>query len=378
MKILHLCTFYHRAMLFRQQMDGMSRRGHYVRAFNSAMRGEGIAEKFKPIMDDMVKHVECYQLLDAELYYPRQWKTEAALLHAYQITDFDLIHAHMLFNGGYTALRMKKRYGKPYVVSVRMADFTGHISIRAPYFKGFAKKILDNASGVLFLSNSSKKDLCRILLNEEQQAALEKKCVVIGNALEPYWSEHHAEPRSGKFDPSKELRLLAVAKIQPSKNLATAALAVEELQRRGYKASLTVIGEDQNHRELEKITSHPCVNYISFMGKEALCEQYAAHDIFLLPSRNETFGRVYAEAMTQGLPVLYSADQGFDGYFPEGEVGYAVQSGDPSDIADKVEKILKDYPAISARCVSGSSLFDEKIILDALERFYNNALTVNR
>ena len=69
MKILYLCTFYHRALLFRQQMDALIARGHDVRAFSSAEYGEGIAEKFKPIMDDRVKHFECWNRLDRIFFF---------------------------------------------------------------------------------------------------------------------------------------------------------------------------------------------------------------------------------------------------------------------------------------------------------------------
>jgi len=47
-----------------------------------------------------------------------------------------------------------------------------------------------------------------------------------------------------------------------------------------------------------------------------------------MPSITETFGLVYAEALSQGLPVLYTRGQGFDRQFEEGEVGYAVDCFD--------------------------------------------------
>ena len=40
---------------------------------------------------------------------------------------------------------------------------------------------------------------------------------------------------------------------------------------------------------------------------------------FCLPSHAETFGLVYVEAMSQGLPIIYEG-QGFDKQFQDGEV----------------------------------------------------------
>ena len=43
-----------------------------------------------------------------------------------------------------------------------------------------------------------------------------------------------------------------------------------------------------------------------------------------MTSLGESFGLTYAEAMSQGVPVIYSKGQGFDGQFKEGVVGYHV------------------------------------------------------
>lgn len=366
MRILYFCTFYHRALLFRQQMDALNERGHYVRAFSSAQYGEGIADKFKPIMDDKVKHFECWNKYDRMLFFPRQWKIEKKLKEIYDVKSFDLVHAHLLLSTGYSALRLKKKYGIPYVVSVRVTDLTGFIKL--PFFKKMAVNILKEANGVLFLSRSHKEELEKKFLSAAEKKMLDQKAVIIGNCLENFWSEHIAEGRDTA--PDKEIKILSVAKIRPIKNLPVAAKAVEELIKRGYNASLTVIGENQDNDEFEKIKAHSCVTIKPFMTKEELIIEYANNDIFLLPSVNETFGRVYLEAMTQGLPVLYTAGQGFDKTFDEGVVGYSVPSDDPIAIADQIEAVLKNYTEISDNCVNNSRLFSEKQIMDELEKFY--------
>lgn len=372
MKILFLCTFYHRALLFRQQMDALTERGHYVRAFNSAQYGEKIADKFVPIMDDKVVHIECWNKVDRALFFPRQWKIERELVKAYDLNSFDIIHAHLLLSSGYSALRMKRKYGIPYVVSVRVTDLTGFI--RFPYFRKMAVEILKEASGILFLSNSHKEELERRFLSRDEIKSIQGKCSIIGNCLEAFWTENRIETSKSKPDNFHPLKVLTVAKIKPIKNITVAADAVDELNRRGISARLTVVGENQDQAELVRITNHKCVDYIPFMKKEDLIELYASQDIFLLPSINETFGRVYLEAMTQGLPVLYTIGQGFDGYFADGKVGYAIPSDNPLVIADRIEDILKNYTKISESCINNSALFDETVIMDRLEQFYKESL----
>ena len=56
MKILYICTFYHQAMIFRDSMDSLEKRGHKVLAFNAVSKGTKIADKYMPIMDEKVIH----------------------------------------------------------------------------------------------------------------------------------------------------------------------------------------------------------------------------------------------------------------------------------------------------------------------------------
>lgn len=373
MRILYLCTFYHRALLFRQQMDALIARGHQVKVFSSAQYGEGIAEKFRPIMDEQVVHCECWGKWDRILFFPRQWKIEKRLIKAYDLKCFDLLHSHLMLSGGYTALRMKKKYGIPYVVSVRNTDLTGFI--RIPFFKRLARKIMKEANGILFLSHTHKNSLISMYSNKNTREMIEKKSAVIGNCVESYWEENTASSERKK--PIKgRLNILTVAKIRPLKNITTAAKTVDILNERGYEAVLTVVGENQDNTEYQKISNYRYVNMLPFLKKEELIKIYNDNDIFLLPSIGETFGRVYVEAMTQGLPVLYTKEEGFDGNFPDGEVGYAIPSDDPLEIANRIEDILCNYESISRNCLCNCKLFYEKGIIDQIEAFYKRLLAL--
>lgn len=372
MKILYLCTFYHRALLFRQQMDTLIKRGHEVKVFSSAQHGEGIAEKFLPIMDDQVVHCECWNKWDRIFFFPRQWKIEKRLIKAYDLKSFDLLHSHLMLSSGYTALRMKKRYGLPYVVSVRDTDLTGFI--RVPFFKSLAKKIMEEANGILFLSHTHKKTLISMFSNEKTKKMIEAKSTVIGNCVEPFWEENTAASAK-KLGDSKKVKVLTVAKIRPVKNIPMAAEAVQLLRKRGYDAQLTVVGENQDNSEFNRITAFDHVTTVPFLKKEELIGVYRSNDVFLLPSLGETFGRVYVEAMTQGLPVLYTKGEGFDGNYPDGEVGYAVPSDNASLIADYIEEVIRNYDRLSVNAIDHCKDFYEEVIMDRIDEFYRTALS---
>jgi glycosyltransferase involved in cell wall biosynthesis len=371
MKILFLCTFYHRAMLFRQQMDALISRGNDIAAFNSTNYGDNVPERFIPIMDDLVTHVECWNKYDRMLFFPRQWKVEERLEKAYDLKSFDLLHSHLLLSSGYSALRMKKKHNLPYVVSVRNTDINGFMKV--PGFKYLAYKILKEASGVLFLSNTYKRFLYDKFLNQNMRRIVDSKCVVIGNCVEKFWEEHTTTARKYDID-RRNVKILLIAKIKPIKNITVAARSIEVLRKRGYGAELTVVGENQDEDEYQRIKKYDCVKMLPFKTKEELIEIYRENDIFLLPSLEETFGRVYAEAMTQGLPILYTKGEGYDGNYDDGEVGYAIPADSPETIADRIELVIKNYRSISARCYMHCNEFYERTIMDRQEEFYHNAI----
>ena len=76
--------------------------------------------------------------------------------------------------------------------------------------------------------------------------------------------------------------------------------------------------------------------------------------------------------MSQGLPVIYSKGQGFDGQFEDGTVGYAVNSLDHNDIAEKIIKIFYDYETKSKNCIELFNKFDWKTIACDYLSLYEN------
>jgi glycosyltransferase involved in cell wall biosynthesis len=91
-----------------------------------------------------------------------------------------------------------------------------------------------------------------------------------------------------------------------------------------------------------------------------------------MPSFAETFGLVYAEALSQGLPLIYTKGQGIDGYFRDGEVGYAVDPNDPEEIADRISMILRRYLEISNFCTAQAGQFSWERIGNIYKSLYES------
>lgn len=369
MRILYVCTFYERAMIFRDAMNYLEKRGHKMTAFNAVAKGTKIEEKYKPIMDEKVIHRECFYKVDRACFPLKQKKFYDALEENINIKDYDLIHSHTLFNGGWATYKLHKKYGIPYVVSVRSTDLNTFLKI--PVFKPIAVKVIDNASGVLFLSEGYRERFLEKCYKNRDKKSVIEKSAVIPNGLEPFWIDNIYK---AKEKPHSPVELLYVGRIDKNKNIETTLKALDRLNNEGTSAHLTVIGKMYYSRAEALLSNNDNVTVIPFLTKEELIEYYRKADVFVMPSYHETFGRVYIEAMTQGVPVIYSRGEGFDRAFPEGTVGYSVKPDSDKEIADSVRKIVDNYQQISSNCIENSRAFDWTVVSRQLEDLYSEAL----
>ncbi len=369
MRILFLCTYYHRAMIFRDSMNRLNELGHEVKAFNAVIKGESIHEKYKGIMDDAVIHKECFTKWDRFFYFRKQKKFYNALLSSCDVKNYDMLHSHTLFNGGYVAYKIKKHFGIPYIVSVRNTDM--NVFLRIPFYKKISDKIIREAAGVQFLSQPYKEKFIDKYTSNDIKEHVEKKSTIIRNGLESFWLNNKAEVK--RIEDKKSIKILSVCKIKKNKNLITTIKAIEKLIKMGYNVKFTVVGQVIDKNVLTCLEKSSFTNVIKFLPKEKLIDIYRDNDIYVMPSIHETFGRVYAEAMSQGLPIIYSKGEGFDGIFEDGSVGYSVPSQDPDYIADCIIKIIENYSDISSRCIEYCEEFDWEKISKKLDIFYKNA-----
>ena len=83
--------------------------------------------------------------------------------------------------------------------------------------------------------------------------------------------------------------------------------------------------------------------FIEFVDRETLKQYYLASDIFVLPTREDTWGLVVNEAMTCGLPVITTKRciAGLE-LIEDGKNGFLVNVEDVIDLRKKIDVILSD------------------------------------
>ena len=100
--------------------------------------------------------------------------------------------------------------------------------------------------------------------------------------------------------------------------------------------------------ELHLVTSWPLVNLPSGVFvypnikpySDELIARYKEADVFVLPTQNEAYGHVFAEAMAAGLPVIATHINAIPEIVPDAEAGLLIAPGDPLALKEALETLL--------------------------------------
>lgn len=104
---------------------------------------------------------------------------------------------------------------------------------------------------------------------------------------------------------------------------------------------------------------------------------YRASDVFVLASENETFGQVFTEAMSSGIPVIGTKVGGIPEIINDNRNGYLIQPNDSSVLTQKIEKLVYDEPIKNKFIRAGSDTVNKKFTLKKqLVNFINNLFEI--
>ena len=328
------------------------------------------------VPDDNVKVVECFKKRDRYWFEYKQKKIIKAVEANYDIKSFDLIHAYTLFTDGNSARYLSQKYNIPYVVAVRNTDVNAFFKYRI-LLRKVGIKILEDSSAIYFLSPVYCDYLLRNYIPNSKQDMLKTKAYIIPNGIDNYWHQHTFSGRNyediERRLSRKEVRLVYAGSIDNNKNIKLTLEAMGRMKQEGWHITLNVIGPIRTKNAYNEIINNPDVHYIPKQPKEGLIKFYRNADIFVMPSHFETFGLVYAEAMSQGLPVIYTRGQGFDGQFPDGSVGYAVSDTDFIELKKKIELVASRYKDLSNCALACTQKFNWNLIC---KRYYDVYMTI--
>lgn len=205
----------------------------------------------------------------------------------------DIIHAHNTLYGGYLAMRLATRLSIPYVITEHSSQFLKNEL--SPYQSAITCKTLSLAANVWAVSHT--------LGHSMEQHSAQVKVDMLPNFIDtPFFD------RPKIAHPIEEFHIFSLANLNANKGFDTLLKAFAQAFAGDCTATLTIGGAGELQSSLRSlimrlgIGSQVCM--CGEMGREQVAQAMRHSDIFALASRVETFGVVFVEAMSAGLPVI--------------------------------------------------------------------------
>ncbi len=172
-----------------------------------------------------------------------------------------------------------------------------------------------------------------------------ERLVVLPNTLDPHFTPElnsHVIPVAFALP-----RILTVGRLSSNDTYKGFDTLIESMPliRREYPAArLRIVGKGDDQPRLAALAARlGVVGSVDFTGPiddEALRAEYAACDLFALPSRKEGFGLVFLEAMTYGKPCIGARAGGVPEVIND-SVGQLVEYGNLADLAAAVTDLVR-------------------------------------
>jgi L-malate glycosyltransferase len=248
---------------------------------------------------------------------------------------FDLIHAHHPI----AALAMKRVFPDTPVVLTIHSSFE-----RELYLNG---RIAEDGPEHRFLTS----------IYRELEAKLDR-IITVSQAFKAYLSDYTDFPEriivipngydQKRFRPiahdNAVPQLITVCRLVPAKGLDVLLGACAELKKRGHAHVLHIIGDGEIREQLEQLASELGIYEDTiFYGYMLHPEEFMPFfDIFVLPTRAEAFGSVFAEAALCWLALVGTNVGGIPEQIDNGKNGLLVPVDDAVALADALEKVIMD------------------------------------
>lgn len=252
------------------------------------------------------------------------------------VLDSDLIHLHS--NGLIieTGQRLARQYGKPYVITLYGTDVWHHDARRNARFA----RVVRGAASRAFYS--------RGLLDFAHglDLAPEPSVVIYPPVASTFQPIDEAQRETLRYDVGlgDELLLLTVKRLHPVAGHDRLLQALPHVLRRFPRVRLWLAGEGELRPSLEAqardLNLAAQVRFLGRLNQGLLWRYYVAADLFVLPSRLESWGTVILEALACGTPAVVTETVGgreVHEHFPED----VEMAGDgPEALADAINDAL--------------------------------------
>ena len=279
----------------------------------------------------------------------------------------DILHAHAVNHGGILAYRISRRHGIPYVITEHSSTYARGL-IRS-WQRAAMRAAADGAAARFAVSP----DFCRLLALEYGGSEWRYLPNILGASFcEPL-------PERGFQTVSNGFTFCSVAHLNRNKGfdvlLDAFARALEKRPDLRLKIGGGGVEEAALKRQAGRLKIDAAVDFLGALDNGAVFRLMRGSDAFVLASRNETFGVVFIEALSQGLPVAATRCGGPQTIINENN-GILVPVGDVQALAGALVSLYENRGRYDAQTLRADCLneFGEEAVVRQITAVYKTIL----
>jgi len=306
-------------------------------------------------------------------YPPYSLSLSAKMSEVIESEGLDLMHVHYAMPHAASAYLAKIISGKQNIKIVTTLHGTDITIVGNHHsFYKITKFSIEKSDGITCVSDYLRKETQEIF-------DLSKDMKVIHNFIDTdrYKKMDVKKENLGPLK-EKEKIITHISNFRPVKKIDSIINAFSKIIKE-VDCRLLLVGDGpdmgKNRALVEKLGVK---DKVLFMGmQERIVPILSVSDIYMLPSKSESFGLSALEALSCSVPVIGTKIGGMEEVVQDGLNGYLFDPDDIESISDAAISILMDDQKrydMGQKARSRAEEFDDDVIVPIYEEYYNNVL----
>ena len=335
----------------------------------------------QPVRLDFISHdLHFHEVLMEEYplfqYQPYELALSTKLVEVVSKYNLEILHVHYAIPHAYAAY-MAKMMLKEKGIDIKVVTTLHGTDITLvgshPSYKTAVEFSINNSDVVTSVSESLKQDTLRLF-------TITNEIKVVHNFIdtEKYDRESQNECQRIAVAKPEERILTHISNFRPVKRIEDVVKIFYNVQKE-IPAKLLMVGEGPEKRNAELLVKKLGISEsVIFLGNSHEIAKILCYtDVFLLPSKSESFGLSALEAMAAETAIISTNTGGLPEVNVHGVTGYLSNLGDVEDMAKNAVSILKDDAILlrfKANAKKHTKQFCLENILPVYEEIYSSVL----
>ncbi len=316
-----------------------------------------------------------YPLFD---FQPYETQLASKMVDVVKYEKLDILHVHYAIphaSAAYMAKQILLAEGIkiPFVTTLHGTDIT--LVGKDPSFEPVITFCINHSDAVTAVSESLKKDT----LNHFKVSS---NIEVIPNFVPPISPKDSSKSYiRSKYANQDQTILCHVSNFRPVKRTED-VIRIFSIVRHQRDCKLILVGDGPDRYACERLCRElKLCDDVIFLGKvRDTAHVLEIADVFLLPSKTESFGLAALEAMSLGVPVVSSNTGGIPEVNRHGVSGYVAKVGDIEQMANYVLEIIepKNILGFKQGAMETANKFSLEKVLPHYENLYIKLVQKNK